>query len=103
MSKISEKAEFAVIELNRASLLMHRQIRASVPDLAAADKAVKRAKRKINDWRTAYFIRAYRPDHLSDLQDFDRSELKTKLEKAHERFNRRLKAYIEYSEFEFAF
>lgn len=90
---ISEKAETAIVELNRAALLLARQMKSGNLDKPLADKSIFSANRKVRIWRKAYFARTSDLNHLPQLQEFHNADTQKELETANERFGRVLKHY----------
>ncbi len=90
---ITENAINAINELNKAALIMARQMKPGELDKAKGDIAYLSAHRKVKTFRRAYFNRTADFEHLRQLQEFDRSDLPGEIETANKRFGKVLKHY----------
>ena len=96
---ISEKAVAAINELNRAALIMARQMKSGELDKPVADKGIVSAQRKARALHNAYFSRkehfslAASNEHLRQLTDFSQSGMWNEFKTANDRFNKVLKHY----------
>ncbi len=90
---ITEKAIDAINELNKAALILARQMKSGELDKAKGDVAYHSAHRKVKTFRRAYFNRTADFEHLKQLQEFDRSNLQDELDAANIRFGKVLKHY----------
>ncbi len=90
---MTDKAIDAINELNKAALIMARQMKSGELDAATGDKVYLSAHRKVKAVRRNYFSRASDFEHLRQLEEFSRSDLESELETANDRFGKVLKHY----------
>jgi hypothetical protein len=90
---ITEKAVTAINELNKAALIMARQMKSGEIDKALADKSIFAAQRKSRTANNAYFARTDDASHLQQIREFHHLHMYEELEIAENRFNKVLKHY----------
>ncbi len=90
---ITENAVAANNELNKAALIMARQMKSGEIDKALADKAIFAAIRKTKTANNSYFARTSDTSHLQQIREFHHSHMYEELETAENRFGKVLKHY----------
>ncbi len=90
---ITEKAVTAINELNKAALIMARQMKSGEIDKVLADKAIFAAQRKTKTANNSYFARTDDASHLQQIREFHHSHMYEELETANKRFGKVLKHY----------
>jgi hypothetical protein len=87
---ITEKAVDAINELNKAALIMARQMKSGELDAATGDKAYLSAVGKLKAWSKSYFSNF---GDGAQIAEFEREGLEQEIETANERFGKVLKHY----------
>ncbi len=90
---ITEKAVAAINELNKAALIMARQMKSGEIDKPLADKSIFAAQRKSRTANNAYYARTDNASHSQQIREFDHFHMSEELETTENRFNKVLKHY----------
>lgn len=96
---ITEKAVSVINELNKAALIMARQMKSGDLNKTLADKHILSAQRKAKAVSNAYFSRKHCPslkacdEKFRQMTEFDRNGFFDELQQANQRFGKVLKHY----------
>jgi hypothetical protein len=89
---VTEKAIDAINELNKAGLIMARQMKSGELDKPSADKVIFAAQRKSKSVRNSY-CRDDGEEHCRQVMEYIGSELHTEFNMVNNRFGKVLKHY----------